>query len=77
MTSNARYREHLKAFANSCKHYKIKWTLLQYLGDTFGNFRPLLLTTSAWSLFKLAITSNARYREHLKAFANSCEHYKN
>ena len=26
--------------------------------------------------FKLTITSNARYRKHLKVFANSCKHYK-
>ena len=28
------------------------------------------------SSYKLTITSNARHREHLKAFANYCEHYK-
>ena len=26
--------------------------------------------------FKLTITSNARYREHLKAFTNCCKHYQ-
>ena len=26
--------------------------------------------------FKLTITSNASYREHLKAFANYCKHYQ-
>ena len=28
------------------------------------------------SSFKLTITLNARHREHLKAFANSCKDYK-
>ena len=28
------------------------------------------------SSFQLTITSNARHREHLKAFANSCKDYK-
>ena len=46
---------------------------LAILWGTFGNFRPLSLTTSGLrqSLYKLIPlpTSNARYREHLiKAF---------
>ena len=77
IASNARYREHLKAFTNYCKHYKINEHSRNPSGvlsasstiimDYFG-FRQ--------SSYKLTITSNARYREHLKAFANYCKHYK-
>ena len=77
IASNVRYREHLKAFINYCKHYKINehsrnpsWVLSvtsTIIMDYFG-FRQ--------SSYKLTITSNARYREHLKPFANSFEHYK-
>ena len=50
---------------------------LAILGGTFGNFRPLSLTT--WlgqSSFKLTITSNARYLERLNAFINCWTLYK-
>ena len=77
IASNARYREHLKAFTNYCKHYKINEHSRNPSGvlsvsstiimDYFG-FRQFS--------YKLTITSNARYREHLKAFANYCKHYK-
>ena len=77
ITSNARYREHLKAFANYCKHYQINEHSRNPLGvlsvtstiimDYFGLRQ---------SSYKLTITSNARYRKHLKPFANSFEHYK-
>ena len=77
ITSNARYREHLKAFANYCKHYQINEhsrnpsgvlsVTLTIIMDYFGLRQ---------SSYKLTITSNARYRKHLKPFANSCEHYK-
>ena len=71
ITSNARYREHLKAFANYCKHYQI--------GEHSRNPSGVLSVTSTTiidyfglcqSSYKLIITSNARYREHLKPFAN-------
>ena len=71
ITSNARYREHLKAFANYCKHYQI--------GEHSRNPSGVLSVTSTiiidyfglrQSSYKLIITSNARYREHLKPFAN-------
>ena len=77
ITSNARHHEHLKAFANYCKHYKIN----EHSGNTSG----VLSVTSTiimdyfglrQSSYKLTITSNARYRKHLKPFANSYEHYK-
>ena len=51
-------------------------TLIKTLGilqGTFGNFRPLSLTPSACVNLHLNLplpTSNARYREHLKAFTN-------
>ena len=67
ISSYAHHREHLKAFANSCKHYKINEHSRNTSGGTFGNFGPLSLTTSS---FKRTFISNARYREHLKAFAN-------
>ena len=50
---------------------------LAILGGTFGNFRPLSLTT--WlgqSSFKLTITWNARYLERLNAFINCWTLYK-
>ena len=84
ITSNARNREHLKAFANSCKHYKINEhsrNTSGVLSVTFGySLTTLWLLIDYFGLrqssFKLTITSNGRYREHLKAFANCCEHYK-
>ena len=77
ITSNARNREHLEAFANCCKHYKINEhsrNTLVVLSVTFDHYYWLLRLGQ--SSFKLAITSNARNREHLEAFANSCKHYK-
>ena len=46
-----------------------------------GYFRKLSTTIIDYfglrqSSYKLTITSNSRYRKHLKPFANSCEHYK-
>ena len=66
-----RHREHLKAFANSCKHYKIN----EHSHNTSGALSVTLdhyhrLHRLGQSSFKLAITWNARYREHVKAFAN-------
>ena len=77
ITSNARNREHLEAFANSCKHYKINEhsrNTSVVLSVTFDHYH-WLLRLGQFS-FKLAITSNARNRENLEAFANSCKHYK-
>ena len=52
-------------------------TLSLYFGGTFGNFRLLIdYFGLRQSSFQLSITSNARHREHLKAFANSCKDYK-
>ena len=77
ITSNASYREHLKAFANYCKHYKIN--------EHSRNPSGVLSVTSTiimdyfglrQSSYKLTITSNGRYGKRLKPFANSCEHYK-
>ena len=77
ITSNARHREHLKAFANYCEHYKIN--------EHSRNFSGVLLVTFdhshdcfglRQSLYKRTITSYARYRERLNAFASSCEHHK-
>ena len=52
-------------------------TLSLYFGGTFGNFRLLIdYFGLRQSSFQLSITSNARHREHLKAFANSRKHYK-
>ena len=71
ITSYARYREHLKAFANSCKDYKINEHSRNSSGVfsvTFDHYHWLLRLGQ--SSFKLTITSNARYGEHLKAFAN-------
>ena len=72
-----RHREHLKAFANYCEHYKIN--------EHSRNFSGVLLVTFdhshdcfglRQSLYKRTITSYARYRERLNAFASSCEHHK-
>ena len=77
ITSNARHYKHLKAFANCFKHYKIN--------EHSHNLSWVVSVTSIiitdyfdlrQSSYKLTITSNARYRRHLKAFANSFEHYK-
>ena len=77
IASNARYREHLKAFTNYCKHYKIN--------EHSRNPSGVLSVTSTINMdyfglrqfsYKLTITSNARYREHLKAFANNSKHYQ-
>ena len=77
ITSNARDGKHLKAFANYCKHYHIN----EHSRDPSG----VLSVTSTiimdyfglrQSSYKLTITSNARYRKHLKPFANSYEHYE-
>ena len=38
ITSNARHHEHLKAFANYCKHYKINEHSRNPSGVLFGNF---------------------------------------
>ena len=72
ITSNARYREHLKPFVNYCKHYKIN----EHSRNSSGVLSTTIMTTIMdyfglqQSSYKLIITSNARYREHLKAFAN-------
>ena len=66
ITSNARYREHLKAFANYCKHYKIN--------EHSRNPSGLISVTSTiimdyfvlrQSSFELIITSNARVYRRL------------
>ena len=66
-----RFREHLNAFASSCEHHKIN----EYSCNPMG----VLSVTSTINMdyfglrqssCKLIITSNARDREHLKAFAN-------
>ena len=77
ITSNARYRKHLKAFTNYYKHYQIN-------EQSRNPSRVLSITSTIiidyfglrQSSYKLTITSNARYRKHLKPFANSFEHYK-
>ena len=77
ITSNARYRRHLKPFANSFEHYKIN-------EHSRNSSRVLLVTFDHYhdysglrqSSYKPTITTNARYREHLNAFASSCEHHK-
>ena len=77
ITSNARHHEHLKAFANYCKHYKINEHSRNpsgVLSVTLTNIMDLFGLRQ--SSYKLTITSNARHREHLKAFTNYCEHYK-
>ena len=77
ITSNARHREHLEAFANSRKHYKINEHSRNssgLLSVTFDHYHWLLRLGQ--SSFKLPITSNARYGEHLESFANSCKHYQ-
>ena len=75
ITLNAGNREHLKAFANSCEHYKINEHSRNSSGAlsvTFDHYRDYFGLRQ--SLYKLAITSNARYRERFNAFASSCEH---
>ena len=77
ITSKARNREHLNALANYYKHYKINEHSRNpsgVLSVTFDYYHGLLRLGQ--SSFKLTITSNAHYREHLKALADSCEHYK-
>ena len=77
ITSNARYRKHLKAFANSCEHYKINehsFNSSGVLSVTFDHYHDYFGLRQ--SSYKLTITSNARYRERLNAFASSCEHHK-
>ena len=73
ITSNARHHEHLKAFANYFKHYQIN--------EHSRNPSGVLSVTSTiimdyfglrQSSYELTTTLNARYREHLKAFANYC-----
>ena len=77
ITSNARHHEHLKAFANYCKHYNIyehshnPWGVVSVTSIIITDYFSL-----RQSSYKLTITSNARYRRPLKPFANSCEHYK-
>ena len=77
ITTNARYREHLNVFASSCVHHKIN--------EHSRNPSGVLSVTSTINMdyfglrqfsYKLTITSNARYREHLKAFANNSKHYQ-
>ena len=48
----------------------MKWTLSPSFGDTFGNFWPLSLTSSACvkSSCLLTISTNRRYRKWLYAF---------
>ena len=72
-----RHREHLKAFANSCKHYKIN----EHSCNTSGVLSVTSTTIIDYfslceSSYTLIIALYARHREHLKAFANSCKHYK-
>ena len=77
ITSNVRHHEHLKAFANYCKHYEINEHSRNpsgVLSVTFDHYHDYLGLRQ--SLYKLTITSNARYRERLNAFASSCEHHK-
>ena len=77
ITSNASYREHLKAFANYCKHYQINEHSRNssgVLSVTFDHYHDYCGLRQ--SSYKLTITTNARYREHLNAFASSCEHHK-
>ena len=72
ITSKARHREHLKAFANYCKHYQINEqsrnpsrvlsVTLTIIMDHFGLRQ---------SSNQLTITSNARYRKHLKPWTTS------
>ena len=77
ITSNARHHEHLKAFANYCKHYNVNehshnpWGVVSVTSIIITDYFGLRQYS-----YKLTITSNARYRRHLKPFANSCEHYK-
>ena len=66
-----RHLEHLKAFTNACKHYKINNHSRNSSGVllvTFDHYHWLLRLGQ--SSFKLTITSNARHGEHSKAFAN-------
>ena len=77
ITSNARYRRHLKPFANSCEHYKINEHSRNssgVLSVTFDHYHDYCDLRQ--SLYKLTITTNARYREHLNVFASSCVHHK-
>ena len=77
ITSNARHHEHLKAFANYFKHYKINEHSRNssgVLSVTFDHYHDYFGLRQ--SSYKLTITSNSRYRRHLKPFANSFEHYK-
>ena len=71
ITSNARYRKHLKPFVNYCKHYKINEHSRNssgVLSVSFDHYHDCFGLRQ--SSYKLIITSNARDREHLKAFAN-------
>ena len=77
ITSNARHYEHLKAFANYFKHYKIN----EHSHNPSGvvSVTSIIITDYfglRQSSYKLTITLNARHREHLKAFANYCKHYQ-
>ena len=77
ITSNARHRERLKAFAKYCEHYKINEHSRNFSGVlsvTFDHSHDYFGLRQ--SLYKLTITSNARYRERSNAFASSCEHHK-
>ena len=77
ITSNARHNEHLKAFANYCKHYKINEH--SRIPSGVLSVTSIIITDYfglRQSSYKLTITLNARYRRHLKPFANSFKHYK-
>ena len=77
ITSNARYRKHLKPFANSFENYKINkhsHNSSGVLSVTFDHYHDYCGLRQ--SSYKLTITTNARYREHLNAFASSCELHK-
>ena len=77
ITSNARNQEHLKAFANYCKHNKINEHSLNPSGVLSVTSPIIMDYFGLVNLhFKLTITSNAHHQEHLKAFANYCKHYK-
>ena len=77
ITSNARYRKHLKPFANSCEHYEINEHSRNFSGvlsvifDHYHDYCGL-----RQSSYKLTITSNARYRERLNGFPISCKQHK-
>ena len=66
-----RTRAMVNAYSNAfTKLRSLKWTLSPSVGDTFGNFWPLSLTSSACvkSSCLLTISTNQRYRKWPYAF---------